>query len=162
MRLILFLVSVVVAFAQLPSESLPAAGGGGGAPTNAKYLVVDYDGTLTDERKPDCVDGITCTDNGAGGTFEVKIDPTYGMTAGGTNTVTGTIDASGASELRFKIGTTAPGPSVRPDGRSGDLRHPSLDVLPRWCSLLRLAPRLTPYGYNPTYKVRDRPGVLRH
>ena len=53
-------------------------GGGGGAPTDASYLVLGTDGTLTDERVLTAGAGITFTDAGAGSTLTVKVtDSTY-------------------------------------------------------------------------------------
>jgi hypothetical protein len=46
-------------------------GGGGGAPTNAQYLVVALDGTLTNERRLVAGSGITLNDGGAGGNFTI-------------------------------------------------------------------------------------------
>ncbi len=48
-----------------------AAGGGGGAPTNASYVVLGPNGTLTNERVLTAGSGITITDAGAGSTGTV-------------------------------------------------------------------------------------------
>jgi len=64
-----------------------AAGGGGGAPTNASYVVIGLNGTLTAERVLTAGSGITITDGGAGGS--VTIAATGG---GGVNVGTATID----------------------------------------------------------------------
>ena len=48
---------------------VPSQGSGGGAPTNATYVVISADGTLTDERVlTGTANQITITDNGAGST----------------------------------------------------------------------------------------------
>jgi len=46
-------------------------GGGGGAPTNAQYLVLVADGTLTDERVLNPGTSLSVTDNGAGGNYDI-------------------------------------------------------------------------------------------
>lgn len=53
-----------------------SGGGGGGAPTNASYLVLGYNATLTDERLFTDGHGIDSTDAGAGSTFTVAVDET--------------------------------------------------------------------------------------
>lgn len=54
------------------------SGGGGGAPSDASYLVLGTDATLTDERVLTAGTGITLTDAGAGSTLTVKVtDNTY-------------------------------------------------------------------------------------
>lgn len=50
---------------------LSAAGGGGGAPTNATYVTLSTNATLTGERVLTAGDNVTLTDNGAGGTVVV-------------------------------------------------------------------------------------------
>lgn len=50
-------------------------GGGGGAPTNAEYVVLTADATLTDERVLTAGSGISIVDGGAGGPITVSIDP---------------------------------------------------------------------------------------
>lgn len=67
-------------------ESLVAGGGGGGgAPTNASYVVISVNGTLTSERVLTAGSGITITDGGAGGNVTIAA-------AGAGNTGTTTID----------------------------------------------------------------------
>jgi hypothetical protein len=46
-------------------------GGGGGAPTNASYLTLGTDATLTAERVLTAGDGVSFVDTGAGGTLTV-------------------------------------------------------------------------------------------
>ena len=48
-------------------------GGGGGAPTNASYVVVGADATLTDERVLTAGVGIELVDGGAGSTMTVRL-----------------------------------------------------------------------------------------
>lgn len=50
-----------------------AAGGGGGAPTNAEYVVLTADATLTDERVLTAGTGISIVDGGAGGPVTISI-----------------------------------------------------------------------------------------
>jgi hypothetical protein len=49
-------------------------GGGGGAPTNAQYVVLAADATLTDERILTAGGGITIVDGGAGNPVTVSVD----------------------------------------------------------------------------------------
>ena len=55
----------------LPTPPAGGGGGGGGAPTNAQYVVLSADGTLTNERVLTAGTNVTLTDNGAGGTLVV-------------------------------------------------------------------------------------------
>lgn len=48
-----------------------STGGGGGAPTNASYLVLGTNATLTNERVLTAGTGITLTDGGAGGNLTI-------------------------------------------------------------------------------------------
>lgn len=50
----------------------PSAGGGGGAPTNASYVVLGTNGTLTNERVLTAGTGISITDGGAGSTVTIE------------------------------------------------------------------------------------------
>lgn len=52
--------------------SSTGGGGGGGAPTNASYVVLSSDATLTSERVLTAGSGITITDSGAGGTVTIS------------------------------------------------------------------------------------------
>lgn len=49
--------------------------GGGGAPTNAQYLVLALDGVLTDERRFVPGTGLTAVDGGAGGDYTLNASP---------------------------------------------------------------------------------------
>lgn len=70
-------------------------GGGGGAPVGAKYLVIDYDGTLTDERKLAVTSGqLSLTDAGPGSTATLGLAVTTVTPASYTNTNL-TVDAYG-------------------------------------------------------------------
>lgn len=62
----------------------PGGGGGGGAPTDATYLTLGTNGTLSKERVLTEGTGIDFVDAGAGSTLTVRIDPTYA----GQNTIT--------------------------------------------------------------------------
>jgi hypothetical protein len=68
----------------------PSAGGGGGAPTNASYVVLGTNGTLTNERVLTAGSGITLTDAGAGSTITIAA-------SGGS----GTTVRSGSAEVDF-------------------------------------------------------------
>jgi hypothetical protein len=70
------------------------APGGGGAPTNAQYLVLTADGTLTDERVFTPGTSLSYTDDGAGGHYHL-------------NTVQDIQTTATPQWLRVGIGTTA-------------------------------------------------------
>ena len=63
--------------APIVSGTVVGGGGGGGAPTNASYLVLGTDGTLTDERVFTAGAGIDVIDAGAGSTYTVSVNPAY-------------------------------------------------------------------------------------
>ncbi len=54
-------------------------GGGGGAPTNAEYVVLSLDATLTDERVLVGGAGLTLTDGGAGGNVTLDVGAGTGI-----------------------------------------------------------------------------------
>jgi hypothetical protein len=58
----------------------PSAGGGGGAPTNAQYVTLATNGTLTGERVLTAGTGITITDAGAGSTVTIAATGGSGTT----------------------------------------------------------------------------------
>ncbi len=62
-------------------------GGGGGAPTDAQYLTLATNATLTDERVLTAGTGITITDGGAGSTATVAVSSSV-VTTTGTQTLT--------------------------------------------------------------------------
>ena len=92
------------------SQWQPAAGGGGGgAPTNAQYVVLALDGSLTAERVLTAGTGISITDGGAGGPVTVA------------STVTpGTLVTSGSATLAFGA-SMAQEASVAVTGQTGIL-----------------------------------------
>jgi len=63
---------------------LTGGGGGGGAPTDAEYVVMALNGTLTNERKLTAGSRITITDGGAGGDVTIAADasPVTSLVAG--------------------------------------------------------------------------------
>jgi|VirMetMinimDraft_7_1064189.scaffolds.fasta_scaffold15183_4 hypothetical protein len=63
---------------------LTGGGGGGGAPTNAEYVVMALNGTLTNERKLTAGSRISITDGGAGGDVTIAADasPVTSLVAG--------------------------------------------------------------------------------
>lgn len=72
-----------------------SGGGGGGAPTDATYLTLSLNGTLSNERVLVGTSGqITITDAGAGGNATLSLDNT-GVTAGTYTLATITVDAKG-------------------------------------------------------------------
>lgn len=64
-----------------------STGGGGGAPTNASYLVLGTNATLTNERVLTAGTGITLTDGGAGGNLTIASSG-----SGGGNATTAVLD----------------------------------------------------------------------
>ena len=88
---------------------LTGGGGSGGAPTDAEYVVMALNGTLTDERVLTAGTGISITDGGAGGnvtiastvtgTIEGSIANTQVAVGSGTDTI------SGAASLAFSSST---------------------------------------------------------
>lgn len=64
-----------------------AAGGGGGAPVNASYVVIGLNGTLTAERVLTAGSGITITDGGAGGNVTIASTAAAASGAAGSTTV---------------------------------------------------------------------------
>jgi hypothetical protein len=59
---------------------VPAGGGGGGAPTNAQYVTLATNATLTNERVLTAGTGISLTDSGAGGTITIDATGAGGST----------------------------------------------------------------------------------
>ena len=56
------------------------SGGGGGAPTNAQYLTLTTDATLSDERTIAVGAGLAELDGGAGGNYTLSVDTTNAFT----------------------------------------------------------------------------------
>ena len=69
---------------EAPAIITEPAGGGGGAPTNAQYITLATNATLTHERVLTAGTGITLTDGGAGGNLTID--------AAGANTTLVTVD----------------------------------------------------------------------
>jgi hypothetical protein len=66
-----------------PDESalgVASSGGSGGAPTDAQYVTLATNGTLTGERVLTAGSGITITDGGAGSTVTVAASGGSGLT----------------------------------------------------------------------------------
>jgi hypothetical protein len=60
-----------------PTFSIPGTTGGGGAPDNAKYLVLALDASLTQERVFTPSDGLVAVDGGANSTYILAVSDLY-------------------------------------------------------------------------------------
>lgn len=70
-------------------------GGGGGAPTNAQYLTLAVDATLSDERVFTPAARLAATDGGAGGNYTLDLAVIGGLTPGTYTDATVTVDTYG-------------------------------------------------------------------
>lgn len=61
-------------------DDLPSGGGGGGAPTDAQYVTLATDSSLSDERVLTAGEGVTYSDGGAGGNATLNLNAP-GLTA---------------------------------------------------------------------------------
>lgn len=90
-------------------------GGGGGAPTNASYLTLGTDATLTDERVFGHTTRMTHTDGGAGGSYTLDLNVS-GVSAGTYTYASVTVDAYGrvtaASSGAAPVAPPSPASSV--------------------------------------------------
>ena len=84
-------------------------GGGGGAPTDAEYVVMALNGTLTNERKLTAGSRITITDGGAGGNVTIAADasPVTSLVAG-TNITLSPVSGLGDVTITAASGSGAP------------------------------------------------------
>lgn len=70
-----FLALIFVAFIlYAQTQVIPSSSGGGGAPTDASYLLLGTNGSLSAERVFTCGSLLSCTDGGAGSTYTVNPD----------------------------------------------------------------------------------------
>jgi len=85
---------------------LTGGGGGGGAPTDAEYVVMALNGTLTNERKLTAGSRITITDGGAGGNVTIAADasPVTSLVAGTNITLS---PVSGLGDVTITAATPA-------------------------------------------------------
>lgn len=68
-----------------------SGGGGGGAPTNATYVTMSLNGTLTQERVLTAGNGVTITDNGAGSTVVIDATGSPNLDGGYSNSTYGAV-----------------------------------------------------------------------
>jgi hypothetical protein len=95
----------------LPATS--STGGGGGAPTDAQYLVLALDADLTAERKLTAGDGLDLADGGAEGDATLTVDATVVRTSGaqsiaGEKALTDPILPAAISRKTFLVGAGCP------------------------------------------------------
>lgn len=90
-------------------------GGGGGAPTNASYVTLGPDATLTNERVLTAGAGITVTDGGAGGPVTVACTVTSGAP---TNAQYVTLATNGSLSAE-RVLTAGAGISITDGGANG-------------------------------------------
>ena len=121
---------------------LTGGGGGGGAPTDAEYVVMALNGTLTNERKLTAGARVTITDGGAGGDVTIAADasPVTSLVAGTNITLSPssglgdvTISASGGGSVSFPLegslgSVSAPTYSFTGDTNTG-MYSPAADQL---------------------------------
>lgn len=100
------------------------AGGGGGAPTDARYLTLTTDGTLTQERVFTAGVGLTGTDGGAGSTYTVDLDH-LGLEAladPNADRLIGWDDSAGNTEwITISTGLTLTGTTLTASGAAFDI-----------------------------------------
>jgi hypothetical protein len=78
------------------ADGTALVGGGGGAPTNAQYVTLATDGTLSAERVLVAGDGLTATDGGAGGNITLQVVGGTGIVANANDVA---IDAATTTEV---------------------------------------------------------------
>lgn len=81
--------------ASLERQEFTAGGGGGGAPTDAQYVTLATNATLTQERVLTAGALITVTDGGAGSTVTVAVDSAKLAWTSGKVTINGTATVAG-------------------------------------------------------------------
>ena len=88
---------------------MTGGGGGGGAPTDAEYVVMALNGTLTNERRLTAGTGISITDGGAGGDVTIASTVTSGIGGSISDTQvavgSGTDTIAGSTALIFSTST---------------------------------------------------------
>ena len=81
--------NITITSASNGAVTINSTAGGGGAPTNAQYLVLSADGTLTDERVFAVGTGLSATDGGAGNNYTLGINDSVVATISGSTFVGG-------------------------------------------------------------------------
>lgn len=120
-----------------PITIAATGGGGGGAPSNAAYVVVGLDATLTDERRLQVGTGLSLTDGGAGG--DLTIAPAADLGAIEALTTTGIAVRTGSSTWATRTLTVAAADAdlvtiTDGDGVAGDpeIALDELEIVSRW------------------------------
>ena len=109
--------------------TIAAAGGGGGAPTDAQYVVLTGDATLTDERVLTAGTAISLTDAGAGSTITVANTGVTSNVAGAGIGVSGATGAVTVTNAGVTAVSAAPSPTnVVVTGATGNV---GFDILNR-------------------------------
>jgi len=103
---------------------LTGGGGSGGAPTDAEYVVMALNGTLTNERKLTAGSRITITDGGAGGNVTIAADasPVTSLVAGTNITLS---PASGLGDVTITAAGGGGGVTFPLEADAGSLSTPS-------------------------------------
>jgi hypothetical protein len=97
------------------TQGVNAGGGGGGAPTNAQYVTLATDGTLTAERVLTAGTGISITDGGAGNPVTVACT----VTAGAPSTAQYVTLATDGGLSAERVLTAGAGISITDGGANG-------------------------------------------
>lgn len=104
--------------------TIAASGGGGGAPTDASYVTLGTNGTLTDERVLTAGTGISITDAGAGSTVTVASTITQYTDEMAQDAVGGILVDSSEIDFTYNDGT----PSITASIVAGSIDETKLDT----------------------------------
>jgi flagellar motility protein MotE (MotC chaperone) len=106
------------------SITIAASGGGGGAPTDASYVTLGTNGTLSDERVLTAGTGISVTDGGAGSTVTVASTITQYTDEMAQDAIGGILTDSSEIDFTYSDGT----PSITASIAAGSIDETKLDT----------------------------------